>query len=201
MTIRDEIRVLTREQLRVLANPLRQRILNRLCRRETSTAELRRDLGDAPSNLYHHVHKLVDAGLIELVRSEPRRGAVERFYRAVAPGFTVPPELLVVGAEGAQPEIVATVRGMLEEALAALAGSLRRGLSGAEPPAEAPIVNACELRTGRARIDELRRRFEALCEEIADEPDAGENAPRYASLVLFFPVAPGAAGGGEEDDG
>ena len=189
MTIRDEIRVLSREQLQVLANPLRVRILNRLCRRAMSTAELQRELEDAPSNLYHHVTKLVDAGLLRLVRSEPRRGAVERYYRAVAPGFTVPPELLVVGAEGAHPEILAAVRGMFEETLAALGESLRRGLSGPEAPAEIPIVNACELRASAERIEELRRRIEALTEEILGEPDAGEGAPGYSFLVTFFPVA------------
>jgi DNA-binding transcriptional ArsR family regulator len=191
VAIRDEIHVLSREQLRVLANPLRLRILNRLCRRSMSTAELQRELGDAPSNLYHHVGKLVDAGLLRLVRTAPRRGAVERYYRAVAPGFTVPPELLVVGAEGAHPEIVATVRGMLEDALAALAESLRRGLSGPEPPAEVPMVTGFELRASRERIEELRRRIQALTEEILAGPDAGEGAPGYAFLVMFFPVAPG----------
>jgi len=198
VTIRDEIHVLDREQLRVLANPLRLRILNRLCRREMSTAELRRELGDAPSNLYHHVHKLVDAGLLRLVRSVPRRGAVERYYRAVAPGFTVPPELLTVGVEGAHPEIVATVRGMFEDVLAALADSLRRGLSGPEPPAEVPMISACEVRASRSRIDELRRRIDALCAEIAD-PDAGEGTARYSFLLTFFPLAPDRSGGGHDD--
>ena len=199
MAIGDEIHALSREQLKVLANPLRLRILNRLCRRTMSTAELQRELDDAPSNLYHHVGKLVDAGLLRLVRTEPRRGAVERYYRAVAPGFTVPPELLVVGAEGAQPEILATVRGMFEDTLAALAESLGRG--GPEAPAEIPIVNACELRASRERIEELRRRIQALTEEIVGEPDAGADTPAYAFLVTFFPVAADrSAEGGSPDE-
>jgi len=202
VAIDREIRALDREQLRVLANPLRRRILDRLCRRTMSTAELQRELGDAPSNLYHHVGKLLDAGLLRLVRTEPRRGAVERYYRAVAPGFTVPPELLVVGAEGAQPEILATVRGMFEDTLAALADSLGRGLCGPQPPAEVPTVSACEVRASPQRVEELRRRIQALVEEVLaePEPDAGEDARRHAFLVTFFPVATKRPGGGGGED-
>lgn len=56
--------------------------------REMSTSGVAAALGDeAPRNLYHHVHRLHAAGLIRLVRTEPRRGTVEKFYRAVAKVF------------------------------------------------------------------------------------------------------------------
>lgn len=34
-------------------------------------------------NISYHVKELEEKGLIELVKTEPRRGAVEHFYRAV----------------------------------------------------------------------------------------------------------------------
>jgi hypothetical protein len=48
-----------------------------------SPAELAREL-DAPlANVAYHTRVLADLGCIELARTEPRRGAIEHYYRAV----------------------------------------------------------------------------------------------------------------------
>jgi hypothetical protein len=42
------------------------------------------ELGDHPlGNVSYHVKELVKTGMVELVKTEPRRGAVEHFYRAI----------------------------------------------------------------------------------------------------------------------
>jgi DNA-binding transcriptional ArsR family regulator len=74
--------------IKALAHPLRWRIVEILVERgEGSPIELARSL-DAPlATISHHVRVLRDRGLIELVRTEPRRGAVEHYYRALMPAF------------------------------------------------------------------------------------------------------------------
>ncbi len=66
-----------------LAHPLRIHILRVLEDRVASPSEIAVEL-DAPlGNVSYHVRFLVRMGLIELSGTEPRRGAVEHYYRAV----------------------------------------------------------------------------------------------------------------------
>src|SRR4051794_9418244 len=62
------------------AHPLPPRILHRPGEAVASTAEL-----DAPLGVVsYHVRMLHDYDCVELVRTEPRRGALQHFYRATA---------------------------------------------------------------------------------------------------------------------
>jgi DNA-binding transcriptional ArsR family regulator len=71
--------------LKALAHPLRFRVLARLNRGVASPVEIARELGVPVGRVSHHVRTLAALGAIELVRTRPRRGAVEHFYRAVLP--------------------------------------------------------------------------------------------------------------------
>src|SRR3954451_8880469 len=69
---------------KALAHPLRARILQRLGERESSPRELATEL-DAPLGVIsYHVRMLREYECVELVRTEPRRGALQHFYRAIA---------------------------------------------------------------------------------------------------------------------
>jgi DNA-binding transcriptional ArsR family regulator len=73
---------------KALAHPLRARILQRLGERVASPGELATEL-DAPLGVIsYHVRMLREYDCVELVRTEPRRGALQHFYRATArPNF------------------------------------------------------------------------------------------------------------------
>src|SRR3954447_9942555 len=73
---------------KALAHPLRARILQRLGERVASPGDLAVEL-DAPLGVVsYHVRMLRDYDCVELVRTEPRRGALQHFYRATArPNF------------------------------------------------------------------------------------------------------------------
>lgn len=74
--------------VKALAHPLRVQILGALERRTASPNELAAELGAPLGNVSYHVRQLASAGLLELVRETPRRGAVEHYYRLVAaPGI------------------------------------------------------------------------------------------------------------------
>lgn len=69
--------------LRAISHPLRHRLLGMLDGRIASPNELARELGLPLGRVSYHIRLLSDLGAIELVRTEPRRGALEHFYRAV----------------------------------------------------------------------------------------------------------------------
>ena len=69
---------------KALAHPLRARILQRLGERVASPGDLAAELGAPLGVVSYHVRMLRDYECVELVRTEPRRGALQHFYRATA---------------------------------------------------------------------------------------------------------------------
>jgi len=66
---------------KALAHPLRFRLLQHYCQETTSPSRLARVLGARLGDATYHTKVLRELGCIELVRTEPRRGAREHFYR------------------------------------------------------------------------------------------------------------------------
>jgi DNA-binding transcriptional ArsR family regulator len=74
--------------VKALAHPLRWRIVDTMVERgEVSPVQLARLLDEPLATVSHHTRVLRDHGCIELTRTEPRRGAVEHYYRALMPAF------------------------------------------------------------------------------------------------------------------
>jgi len=67
---------------KALTHPLRARILQRLAERVASPGDLAVELGAPLGVVSYHVRMLHDYECVELVRTEPRRGALQHFYRA-----------------------------------------------------------------------------------------------------------------------
>jgi DNA-binding transcriptional ArsR family regulator len=78
---------ITQQLAKALAHPLRMRILTALNRGISSPNQLSQELGEPLGNVSYHVKTLLEFDCIELVKTEPRRGAVEHFYRATERAF------------------------------------------------------------------------------------------------------------------
>lgn len=73
--------------VKALAHPLRVEILTILNERMASPNELSKELEEGLSQVSYHVKVLKDFECIEMVKTEPRRGAVEHYYRAIERSF------------------------------------------------------------------------------------------------------------------
>jgi DNA-binding transcriptional ArsR family regulator len=73
--------------VKALAHPLRVEILAILNERMASPNELSKELDEGLSQVSYHVKVLKDFACIEMVKTEPRRGAVEHYYRATERAF------------------------------------------------------------------------------------------------------------------
>jgi DNA-binding transcriptional ArsR family regulator len=97
--------------LRAISHPIRIEILRILSERVASPKELARESGESLSDISYHVKYLREEGCVEMLDTEPRRGAIEHFYRIRPPRSRAD-----VSAEA--------IRGFLGEAVRALnAGS------------------------------------------------------------------------------
>jgi DNA-binding transcriptional ArsR family regulator len=79
--------VVDQRLVKALGHPLRVQALSILNERVASPNELAKELGEGLSQVSYHVKVLSDCECIELVKTEPRRGAVEHYYRATARAF------------------------------------------------------------------------------------------------------------------
>lgn len=70
----------TPQQLKAIAEPVRGLILDLVLERAATVTELATALGRPKSSVAYHVDVLVDAGLLQVVRTRKVRAIEERFY-------------------------------------------------------------------------------------------------------------------------
>jgi DNA-binding transcriptional ArsR family regulator len=73
--------------VKALAHPLRVSILSALENRTASPSELAEELDVPLPNLSYHIRMLVQLDLLKLVKTRPRRGAIEHYYQANGPAM------------------------------------------------------------------------------------------------------------------
>jgi DNA-binding transcriptional ArsR family regulator len=162
----DELATGEPAQLRAMADPLRTTILDLLLERAASVTELAEAVGRPKSTVAHHVQVLVDAGLLQVVRTRRVRAIDERFYGRTARLFRIGP---------VTPDIRALVSdsplaiGAAEAVPAHQADRLRAGLRHARIPSE--------------RADELWERVIELLHEFSASPREGDTVYGFAAGI------------------
>ncbi len=73
--------------VKALAHPLRVSILSALEHRVASPSQLAEELDVPLPNLSYHIRMLVQLDLLKLVKTRPRRGAIEHYYQAKGPAM------------------------------------------------------------------------------------------------------------------
>ena len=121
----DDVRVLDDpEVLRLVADPLRLRLLEALRRAPRTVTELADDLGVARTRLYYHVRLLEGAGLVSVAATSVVSGITEKRYQVTAYRLTVDRALLGGAGDDRQPLDV-----LLSVILDEVAGEIRRSVA------------------------------------------------------------------------
>lgn len=176
----DGVHMLTGPQLKVLANPVREEILGLMCREALSAARLAERLRDPPANLHYHLERLRAVGLVELVETRPVRGATEKFFRAVAPSFSVAPEALEGLSMEAGHPLLPALRRYAAVVLDALGPALGAGAS------PAPLTSHQRLRLSRGAGERLRGKLAEWLEECRRAAEAEGSADDETAEWLLF---------------
>ncbi len=79
--------VVTIDQLKVLSEASRLRILTLLMDRDMSISGIAKALDLSPATVHHHMNQLLQANLIVPTKSEVRGNLVEKYYRIPAAGI------------------------------------------------------------------------------------------------------------------
>lgn len=180
------------EQVRVLADPLRMRILEALCR-ERTTKQVADAIGEKPTKLYHHVEALERVGLIEMTRTRQNRGTLEKYFLAVARAFRADPKLFASVSPGG-PETEA-LQAMAVTTLEKTAGELREVISAGYTDLEVEgALCHCEIHGSPEDLQRVRAKLEELLSEVQalHDPDNVDGSERRFRLsVAYFPLDAG----------
>ncbi len=177
------------DQIKVLADPLRIRILELLCE-ERTTKQVAEILGQPPTRLYHHVAALERVGLIRLARTRQSRGALEKYYIAVAKAFSADSRLF---SSLASAEVVDAAHDVGVQILESTAGDLRALLESGQSLTSlenAVVLSFLEVRGTPKELTAMRRKLMKIlkdCTEAKGKP--AQAGPGYRLTIAYFPLA------------
>jgi DNA-binding transcriptional ArsR family regulator len=77
------------EMLKAVLNKLSWQILKLISQHEMYPIEIAKKLGSHEQKVYYHIRKLAQAGVIEVVREEEKKGATAKYYKVSRPAFGV----------------------------------------------------------------------------------------------------------------
>ena len=174
---------------KALAHPLRIDILSILNDRVASPNELRKELEEGLSQVSYHIKVLRDFKMIEQVKTMPRRGAVEHYYRATEKVFITAEELKLI-PKSAQ-------RGVWGPVLKDIERDANTSLSAGTFNRRDDLVVAHENENldgqARAEVELLAAVFYCRYAELGVESDKrrqngegdGEEIPTTAAMLVF----------------
>jgi DNA-binding transcriptional ArsR family regulator len=165
----EDLRIISSSrELRAVAEPVRNTILDLVLERAVTVAELAEAVGRPKSSVAYHVGLLVDAGLLKVVRTRKVRAIDERFYGRTA-------RIFYVGS--IQPE---QARGLIND--------LSQAAVESTPAHEADDLRAVmrHARIPRRSAAEFWERVFDLTREFSQLPRAGDTV--YGFVAGLYPT-------------
>src|SRR5579859_254252 len=74
----------TIEQMRAIADQLRQRIMQELLQEPRTATQVAEVLGLAPAKVHYHIRELERVGLVNLVFTREKGGILEKYFQPIA---------------------------------------------------------------------------------------------------------------------
>lgn len=102
------------EAFQLMADDTRRKIIHMLRAKEMTVSQLAGELGLTPQAVYHHIKKLLKAGLVEVAREERVEHLIESYYRAAAEAFLFHMGEASIGQKYAAEELQAAIKGLKE---------------------------------------------------------------------------------------
>lgn len=159
-------------QYKALFEETRTEIVSLLLERAATTSELAEALGKPKGTVGHHLHVLMDAGLVKVVRTKRVRALEAKYYGRTARVFLFHK---IGEATSLSQQVLSTAA---EEIAAAEAAAADRD--------QAAMANRRYVRIPHDRADAWALRLQDELTEFANEPRGGDTT--YAMVVAVYPT-------------
>ncbi len=191
------------EQLRVVADPLRLRILGVFARGPHTTKQVADLLGEKHTKLYHHVQALERVKLIRLTETRPKRGTTEKYYQATAARFNASPSLLFAQPPGKRSDLENMLNALLDTArgdLSSLAVRARTPADFERERKDGLLAARLLMRGSVSKVRGVRRQIVRVLKQLGKRGDKGRSVKgtakkdarrMYAITILICPTDQG----------
>lgn len=178
------------EQVKIFAHPLRAKLVEAFADKPRTAKQVAEVIGQKPTKLYHHVEALERVGLIKLVKTQKKRGTLEKYYRTVAKRFSIDSRLFQM--KGNNKEILgefrAMVTNMLENTLQEINESIsERLICPGKKETEATLARK-HICTTSDNIKKLEKRIHKLLDDCATFNEK-KGELEYRLALVFYPLA------------
>lgn len=146
--------------IKAIGHPLRWQMLEALNEGEASPAQLARRFGEPVNLVAYHMGILAKAGGVEMVRTEPRRGSTEHYYRATMRPYFADREWARLPTETRRALLAVETKRIVNDVRAAAAGT---GLD--NPKAH---VSWSPLELDREGYDEVATLLSGVLDQLND---------------------------------
>lgn len=188
----DSYRISDIDQVKALSHPLRMRIIETLAASDPmTTKQVAEVLDEKPTRLYHHVDKLLQAGLIRLTHTKQNRGTTEKYYETIARQFLAGPDLFSDDSPADQKN---ALRPMIHTVFDNTTAELLRLVDEAGPEEKLEdigLLSYVEMHLEQEQIETVQEKLKGILEylESINDPDADRTDLRkYRLTVAHYPL-------------
>ena len=165
------------ERLKVLASPLRMRILECLGVVPLNAKTLAERLEESQTKLYRHLQLLEKHGFVKVVETRVVSGIREKLYGLVQETMVLDEPFAPEEADEAAGAIGATLRSLFRETLSEIQDGLSTGridLTDSDPDGGRMVAFRARMLLTASQAEEFSKRLQNLAKELDPKP-AGKN--------------------------
>ena len=187
--VNDEIVITDPETLKVVADPLRLRIL-KLLKQPTTVKEVAEAVDIPPTKLYYHFSQLEKHELIQVVETRVVSGIIEKHYQTAARRFRVDESLFATKQEAVE-HIDTILSAIFDNAKREVKQSIEAGLMqiGKEAPCEEGTFFQANICPAPEQLTSFCERLMPLLEEC-DSWDCAAEGTSYQPYGLMVALRP-----------
>ncbi|RAZ79295.1 ArsR/SmtB family transcription factor [Planococcus halotolerans] len=175
----------TYEQLKVISDPLRTKMLIHLVEQPHTGQMLAQELNLSRAKVLYHLRELEKYGIIQLVRKEERGGNILKFYQAVARGFIPADHLLtyVESKEATRQSYLEVIDRAKTRVLTAPDESFELHTSNVEEWKNLSLQT--EFTVSEKKFVEFTRKYRELLDMLKEEDDESAKQHYYLMTTAF----------------
>ena len=173
----------TEAQILALTSDVRMKIVQSLRDGEASIALIADRLMRSPNSLYHHMRRLVDAGIVRIAGSRQAGKRIERLYAVSADTYEIrhDPKSLK-----SRRTLSTAIRSILRLTGQDAEASVSKGLVVKAGPSRNTRVHRHDVRLTRPQMEGIFGHLDAV-DEILTRADADGKGQPFSFTYLFFP--------------
>ncbi len=179
------------ETLKVVADPVRNQIMEVLEKKPQNVKEVADKLGLAPSKLYYHFNMLEKVGLIQVVETRQVANLIEKYYQSTSSFVDIDPNLLnfstAEGKENLYTMVTSTIDTTREDLLRSLQArslQIEQGIAG---KLRAVTLSRYLSNMSDEKANEFHQRLAELLDEFIDNDTKDPDQQTFAMTLALYP--------------